>query len=211
MVESLAGLPAPLVLVIAAAVLAAESGLVVGIVLPGATTALGLGLLSRLGVVEFAGALLTVATATLLGSQLAFLAARRRDPAGFGLVRRRAGPLLNRAAKLLARRPVVGVATGRLVGGVRTVVPVLAAQAGTHYRRFAAGDVPAALAWAGLLVSLGHVAGTAFDEVRLLVSLVGPPALLGWLIIHFGHKVVRRASRPGPIAAVDGRRQATRS
>jgi hypothetical protein len=43
MVESLAGLPAPLVLVLAAIMLAAESGLVVGIVLPGATIPLGLG------------------------------------------------------------------------------------------------------------------------------------------------------------------------
>jgi membrane-associated protein len=190
-VESLAGLPAPLVLVIAAIVLAAESGLVVGIVLPGATTALGLGLLSRLGVVDFADAVLTVAAATLLGSQLAYLAARRRDPAGFGLLRR-ARPLLTYAVALLRRHPTVGVAAGRLIGGVRTVTPVMAARAGIRYPRFAAGDVPTALGWAGLLVSLGHLAGTALDEVRLAVGLVGPPAVLAWLIIHVGRKAIRR-------------------
>lgn len=195
MVESLAGLPGPLVLIITAVLLTAESGLVIGVVLPGATVPLGLGLLSRLGVVEFASAVLTVAAATLLGSQLAFLAARRHDPAGFGVLRRRARPLLTRAVVLLRRHPVTGVAAGRLVGGVRTLVPVVAARAGMRYRRFTAGDVPAALGWAGLLVTLGHVAGAAYDEVRLTVSLVGPPILLGWLIVHFGRKAARRAAR----------------
>jgi membrane-associated protein len=141
MIESLAGLSGPLVLMIAAVMLAAESGLVVGIVLPGATVPLGLGLLSRLGVVEFAGAVFTVAAASLLGSQLSFLAARRRDPWGFRVLRR-AEPSLTRAAALLRRRPSMGIATGRLVGGMRTVVPVVAARAGVRYRRFLAGDVP---------------------------------------------------------------------
>lgn len=136
-------------LVIAAIVLAMESGLLVGVVLPGAPLVLGLGLLSRFGVVGFADAVLTVAAATLLGSQLAFLAARRRDPAGFGLLRRRAGPLLTRAEVLVRRYPM-GVAVGRLVGGVRTVTPVVAAHAGVRYRSFAAADVLAALGWAGL-------------------------------------------------------------
>lgn len=44
-------LPAPLVLAVAAVVLAMESGLLVGIALPGAPLVLGLGLLSRFGVV----------------------------------------------------------------------------------------------------------------------------------------------------------------
>lgn len=185
-------LPAPLVLAVAAVVLAMESGLLVGIALPGAPLVLGLGLLSRFGVVGFVAAVLTVAVATLLGSQFAFLAARKRDPAGWRLLRRGAGPLVTRAEVLVRCHPAVGVAAGRLVGGVRTVTPVVAARAGVRYRRFAAGDVPAAIGWAGLLVGLGHVAGAAYDEVRLAVSLVGLPVLLTWLVIRLG---VRRTSR----------------
>lgn len=188
-------LPAPLVLVVAAVLLAAEAGLVVGIVLPGAGTALGLGLLSRLGVVEPAAAVLTAAVGTLLGSQLAYLAARRRDPAGFGLLRRRAGPLLARAERLLVRRPASGVAAGRLVGGIRSVAPMVAARAGVRYPRFAAGDVLAGLGWATLLVGLGHAAGAALGEVRLAVGLVGPPLLLVALGVHCGR---RRRARVRP-------------
>jgi membrane-associated protein len=191
---SLTGLPTPLVLLVAAVVLAAESGLMVGVVLPGATAALGLGLLSRLGEVGFGSAVLTVAAASLLGSQLAFLAARRREPVGFGVLRRRAGRVLARGSALLARRPITGAAAGRLVGGVRTVVPVLAARAGVRHAHFAAGDVPAALGWAVLLVGLGNLAGAALDEVRLAVGLVGPPLLLTILAVGYGRKWASRAS-----------------
>lgn len=184
----LAGLPAPLVLLVVAVVLIAESGLIVGIVLPGATMALGLGLLSRLNEAGFLTAVLTVAGASLLGSQFAFLTARRREPAGFGLLRRRAQPLLTRASSLLSRRPTIGAAAGRFVGGVRTVVPVVAARAGVPYARFAAGDVPAALGWAFLLVGLGNVAGAALDEVRLAISLVGLPLVAVALTVYVGHK-----------------------
>jgi membrane-associated protein len=190
MIESLAGLPGPLVLVIAAVMLAAESGLIVGVVLPGATVPFGLGLLSRLGVVEFAAAVLTVAGATLVGSQLSFLRARRRDPWGFRLLRR-AKPMLKRATALLTRHPGTGIAAGRMVGGVRTLVPVVAARAGVRHRRFTAGDVPAALVWSGALVTLGHVAGVAYGEVRLAVSLVGPPVVFVVLIVYLGRKLVR--------------------
>jgi membrane-associated protein len=184
----LAGLPTPLVLLVVAVVLVAESGLIVGIVLPGATMALGLGLLSRLNEAGFLTAALTVAGASLLGSQFAFLTARRREPAGFGLLRRRAQPLLTRASSLLSRRPTTGAAMGRFVGGVRTVVPVVAARAGVPYARFAAGDVPAALGWAFLLVGLGNVAGGALEEVRLAISLVGLPLVAIVLIVYLGRK-----------------------
>jgi membrane-associated protein len=110
---------------------------------------------------------------------------------GFGLLCRRAGPLLARAAALLRRHPAMGVAAGRLVGGVRTVTPVVAAWAGVRYPRFTAGDVPAALGWAGLLVSLGQVAGAALDEVRLAVNLLGLPLVSGCLIVHFGLMAIR--------------------
>jgi membrane-associated protein len=190
LVESLSGLPGPMVLMIVAVLLAAESGLIVGVVLPGATVPLGLGLLSRFGTVDFTAAVLTVAGATLVGSQLSFLRARGRDPRVFRLLRR-AEPLLKRAKALLNRHPGTGMAAGRLVGGVRTVVPVVAARAGVPHRRFLACDVPAALVWSGVLVTLGHVAGAAYDEVRLGVGLVGPPVVFVVLVVYLGRKLVR--------------------
>lgn len=186
LVESLGGLPGPLVLMIVAVLLAAESGLLVGIVLPGATVPLGLGLLSRLGTVDFTAAVLTVAGATLVGSQLSFLRARRFREL------RRAGPLLKRATALLNRHPGTGIAAGRLVGGMRTVVPVVAARAGMRHRRFLVCDAPAALCWAGVLVTLGHVAGAAYKEIRLGVGLVGLPVVFVVLVVYLGRKLVRR-------------------
>lgn len=188
MLPSPADVPVPLVLLAVAIMLAAETRLLVGIVLPGATVPLSLGVLSHLGSVDFGTAALTAGAASLLGSQLSFLAARRRLPAGFGLLSRRAEPLLLRASDLLARRPATGVAIGRMIGGVRTVVPIVAARAGVRHARFAAGDVPAALGWAAGLVGLGHVAGSAFDQVRLAVGLLGLPLLLAIASIHYGLK-----------------------
>jgi membrane-associated protein len=188
MIETLSGLPAPLVLIVATVLLFAESGLVVGIVLPGAGLVLSLGLLSGLGVVDLASTVVTVTAATLLGSQFAFLSARHRDPAGFGLVRRHAKPVLARSSRFLERNPAVGVVTGRLVGGVRTVVPIVAAQAGVRHGQFLAADAPTALGWTGLLVTLGHLAGSALDQVRVVVGLVGLPLVLLWLAIHYWRK-----------------------
>lgn len=116
MAETLTGLPAPLVLIVAAVLLCAESGLVVGIVLPGAGLVLSLGLLSSLGVVGLVSTVLTATAATLLGSQFAFLSARHRDPAGFGLVGRRARPLLSWSSRFLARNPTALGWTSLLVG-----------------------------------------------------------------------------------------------
>jgi membrane-associated protein len=191
MPPSPADVPVPLVLLVAAIMLVAESGLFIGVVLPGATVPLSLGVLSQLGSVGFVSAVLTVAAASLLGSQLSYLAARRRPPAGFGMLSRWAEPLVRRASTLLARRPAAGAAAGRMIGGVRTVVPIVAARAGVRNARLAAGDVPAALLWAAGLVGLGHGAGAALDEARLAVGLLGLPLLFAIASVYYGLRWVR--------------------
>lgn len=193
MTSLLTSLPEPLILLVAAIIMTAESGLGIGVFLPATSTALALGLLARLGAVPAHSAVLTVAAATALGSHCAFLLSRGRGPAQFLLKHRRVQPWLDRAESLLRRRPVAGSAAGHLVGGTRTVVPRIAARAGVPYARFAMGTVPAAAVWAALLVTLGYIAGAAFDQIRLAVSLIGPPLLLVALIVYCLKRAGRRA------------------
>lgn len=82
-------------------------------------------------------------------------------------------------------------------------MPRIAARAGVPYARFATGTLPAATVWAALLVALGHAAAGAFDQIRLIVSLIGPPLLLVALIIYW----VRRAFRAKVETAARGRPQ----
>jgi hypothetical protein len=56
-----------------------------------------------------------------------------------------------------------------------------------------AADVPTAFGWTSLLVSLGHLAGSALGQVRVAVGLVGPPLLLLAVAIYYARKRLRRA------------------
>jgi membrane protein DedA with SNARE-associated domain len=71
---------------------------------------------------------------------------------------------------------------------VRTVVPIVAARTGIRHGQFIAADAPTALGWASLFVGLGHLAGSALDQVRVAVGVVGLPLVLLYLAIHHMRK-----------------------
>ncbi|SBT50374.1 DedA family protein [Micromonospora narathiwatensis] len=208
LLDRLGTLPPAYVLLAAAAVLAAEVGLLVGMVLPAATTMLTVGLLARAGRLDLDVALSVTTLAAFAGDQLGYLEGRLLGPR---LRRGRLGRWVGegrwrRAENLVAARGGPAVLLGRWTAFVRTLVPRVAGAAGLPYRRFVLFDALAVAVWVPGTVLLGWAVGAA---PTALPAAAGVLVVAAVAVAFGGHRFrVRRDARtcPGPVR---GRRRLT--
>ncbi|WP_329067499.1 DedA family protein [Amycolatopsis sp. NBC_01480] len=155
--------PAPLVYLVCALLITAETALLPGIVLPTLSTLLLMGFLVQRGSLSWWLALPVAVTAAVAGDQLAYLEGRLWGPrlraSRFG--RRIGAARWDRAEAVVARYGVPAVVAGRCLAGVRTLVPRVAGSAGLPYGRFFAGSLCAAVLWAGTELAVGRLTGWA--------------------------------------------------
>ncbi|MGK5672625.1 DedA family protein [Micromonospora sp. URMC 106] len=177
----LQGLPPLLIYVIAATIVAGETAVIFGLLVPGEATLLLVGFLAYAGTLRLAPALLVMILAAVIGDTLAFRAGRRYGP------RLRAGRLgtrvgherWGRAEAMLGRLGGRGVLTARWVAFARTLVPRLAGAAGMPYRRFAPWNLAGVVTWVGGSVLAGNLAGESYETVsRLLGRATGAVLVL---------------------------------
>ncbi|MER7418234.1 DedA family protein [Micromonospora peucetia] len=177
----LQGLPPLLIYVIAAIVVAGETAVIFGLLVPGEATLLLVGFLAYAGTLRLAPALLVMIVAAVIGDTLAYRAGRRHGP------RLRAGRLgarvgherWGRADAMLGRLGGRGVFTARWVAFARTLVPRLAGAAGMPYRRFAPWNLAGVVTWVGGSVLVGNLAGESYETVsRLLGRATGAVLVL---------------------------------
>ncbi|RLP99312.1 DedA family protein [Micromonospora sp. CV4] len=176
----LQGLPTLWIYLVAALIVAGETAVIFGLLVPGEATLLLVGFLTYNGTLRLGPALLAMIAAAVAGDALAFRAGRRygsRLRAGLG---HRVGPeRWGRADAMLARLGGRGVFAARWVAFARTLVPRLAGAAGMPYRRFAPWNLAGVVTWVGGSVLLGHVAGESYDTVsRLLGRATGAVLVL---------------------------------
>ncbi|MEV4120718.1 DedA family protein [Micromonospora sp. NPDC049645] len=190
LLDLLTRLPPGYVLLVAAAVLAAEVGLLAGLVLPAATTMLTVGLLARDGQVDLVVALVVTTLAAFAGDQAGYLegrllGARLRT----GRMGRRIGPeRWQRAESLVSARGGLAVLLGRWTAFVRTLVPRVAGAVGLPYRRFVAFNALGVLIWVPGTVLVGYTIGAVPTG-----ALAGGGALL--VVVAAGVSLVRRVRR----------------
>ena len=153
-----------------AAVVFAESGLLLGFFLPGDTLLFIAGFLAS----ATGGHLLPALPITAF---VVFIAAAAGDQVGY-LIGRRVGPSLftrpksrlfdpahvRRANDFFERRGPAAIVIARFVPIVRTFVPVIAGVGSMHYRRFVTYNLMGALAWGVGITTLGYYLG----EVELI-------------------------------------------
>ncbi|BCB88916.1 DedA family protein [Phytohabitans suffuscus] len=195
LVNLLSDLPPLLVYVVAAALVAGETAVIVGLVVPAEATLLTVGFLAYLGTLRLVPAVIVVILAALAGDALAFRSGRRYGP------RLRSGrwgarighERWEKADTMLARLGGRAMFGARWVAFVRTLAPRLAGGAGMPYRRFAPWNALGVVTWVGASVVVGYLAGESYETVSrylgkatgaLLVLLVAVAAivLLGrWL------------------------------
>ncbi|MFG1885146.1 DedA family protein [Micromonospora sp. NPDC049102] len=179
------GLPTLWIYLVAALIVAGETAVIFGLLVPGEATLLLVGFLTYNGTLRLGPALLAMIVAALVGDTLAFRAGRRYGPrlrAGLG---HRVGPgRWSRADAMLARLGGRGVFAARWVAFARTLVPRLAGAAGMPYRRFALWNLAGVATWVAGSILLGHLAGESYDTVsRVLGRATGAAlALLAGLL-----------------------------
>jgi membrane-associated protein len=197
--EWLGHLPGGWILALTGLAMVVEAGLLVGLMIPGTTLLLTLGILTQLGVVPLAASLPTAIAATALGAQLGFWRGRT---AGVPLTRlvARSGRFLGaqpleRAGRLVARHRGRAVAVGHWSSFGRNLVPRLAAAGRMPYRIFATAVVPSAALWASAMVLIGYTQAAALQHYAGLVG----PCVAVILVIALIWTARRRASSREPV------------
>lgn len=179
-----------------AAMVFAESGMLIGFFLPGDSLLFFTGFLTSAAarnptapasgveaqIAEFAHhvpslsiVLLVVFIAAALGDQCGYLIGRKLGPA---LFRRGESQILRRehlrsAEDFFEHHGNKSIVLARFVPIVRTFAPVVAGAAGMRYRSFLTFNLLGALLWAAGITSLGHVLGqVAFIRANIEYAIV---------------------------------------
>jgi membrane-associated protein len=155
-----------------AAIVFAESGLLIGFFLPGDSLLFIAGFLSSTAGGHVLPALPITAAAVFVaaaaGDQVGYLIGRRLGPALFTRERSRMFNPANaaRAADFFARRGPRAIVLARFVPIVRTFVPIVAGVGAMRYRTFVAYNLVGAAIWGIGITTLGYFLG----EVEFIKS-----------------------------------------
>ncbi len=174
-----AGWPRPVVLVVAALVLFAESGLAVGLALPGTTLMVALGMWAHVAGGVLVGTVAVAALATVTGAHHGWWRGRRRaERPGHWLAGRLESWFAGRGPA--ARAALLGC--GHWAAAARPIVPRVAGRSGIPYA--VAGPVLAVsgAAWATTLLLLGDQLGAHVLDVAGVAPLVALAVLVAALL-----------------------------
>ena len=179
-------LPPALVYVVTGALVLAETGLVIGLVLPGEVTLIAVGFLASLGTVDPYAAAVGLIAAALAGDALAFAEGVRYGPR---LRASRAGQWVGderwaKAEALLQRHGGRAVTVGRYVPFARTLLPRLCAIGGMPYRHFVGWDAVGVVTQVGSGVLIGYLAGGSYQlATQVLGRATGAVLLLALVMV----------------------------
>lgn len=205
LLDAVASLPVPVVLLVAAMVLVAESGTVFGIVLPGTTLLVALGLWSHAAPDALLPAVAAAAAATVTGAHVSRWRGRSHQdglppasdsPGVWG--RRVAQARAVRAQRWLAGRGPAATAAllacGHWAAAARPLMPRIAGGAGVPYRIAGPAMVLSGTAWAVTFVLLGNRVGAHVLTHGTWVPVVLVVLLIGVLTLRSGGESVATSS-----------------
>jgi membrane protein DedA with SNARE-associated domain len=203
----------PAALLVAMAIVFAETGLLLGFFLPGDSLLFTLGLLSAAGAIHLPVWVIVVGVfvACVAGDQVGYQLGRRFGPRVFKRESSRwfRASHAERARVFFDRHGAKAIVLARFVPVVRTFTPVVAGVAGMPRRRFTAFNVGGGFLWSVLLVAAGYFLGgvpmvAAHVELIVvgLVLLSVVPAIIAYL------RTRRTTQDPSPSESDPSGRQA---
>jgi membrane protein DedA with SNARE-associated domain len=177
LIELVAGVQGPVLLLIVALLAYGETAMFAGLIVPGEigmvvagasakAAGMPLPLVIAAGIV---GAILGDTTSYWIGRTAGKHLICRWEP-----VRKRVEPRLERAEAHFERRGGAAVFLGRFVGALRAVVPATAGMSRMPFHRFLAWNAAASIVWAGAIIGIGYTVGrqaaSVVDRYGLAVS-----------------------------------------
>jgi membrane protein DedA with SNARE-associated domain len=183
----------------------AESGLFVGLLVPGETAMILAGVLVARGHAELGWMVIAASAGAIIGDSISYEVGRRFGPrlATTRLGRRVGDQNWCQARDYVGARGGRAVFFGRFLGVLRALVPAVAGWAGMRYRAFLTFNIAGGLIWSTGTILLGVLAGRSWQLVETWVgriSLVGAGlviAVLFFLVARWS-RVQRRGDRAPP-------------
>ncbi|MGE5830927.1 MAG: VTT domain-containing protein [Micromonosporaceae bacterium] len=204
----LGGLPPAAVYPLAALLVFAETGTIIGVVLPGEVTLLFVGFLAYRGSLDLTTAIVTLVLAALIGDAVAFVEGRRLGPRlrtsrlGRAVGHRR----WDQAEASLARNGGGAVFLARFIAVARTITPRLAGMSDLAYLRVLPWDALGVLGWVGGSIVVGYLAGSSYARVADVFGRATTGVLLLGLTIAALVVLARYVGRHrDPVTAFGGR------
>jgi membrane-associated protein len=160
----------PVIYLIVAGLLIAESGFAVGFFVPGELSMVLGGVLARQGRVDIV-AMVIVANVAAIGSYLiGYGIGRAILPWVLEHTRLEEHPMMSRARDELHKRGGPAVFIARFIVFVRAIMPALAGLSDMRLRTFVIWDVAGGVVWATLYTLLGYALGTAYEHALRTVG-----------------------------------------
>ncbi|HVW82407.1 MAG TPA: DedA family protein [Candidatus Paceibacterota bacterium] len=161
----------------------AESGLLIGIFLPGDSLLFAAGLLSASGLLDPGALAVVVVVAAILGDSAGYwfgheVGSRFLARKDTWLVKR---AYIERTQKFYKKYGARAVVLARFVPAVRTLAPILAGVAHMRYKRFLAYNALGGSAWGAGMVALGYFLGAVLPGSEHYVLFIS----LGIIVLSF--------------------------
>lgn len=184
-------------ILIVAAIVFAESGLLVGFFLPGDTLLFGAGLLASQGEMHILVLIVAVVIAAVVGDNVGYSIGQRAGPRMFkkkdGILFRH--EYIEKAEAFYEKHGGKTIILARFTPIVRTFAPVVAGVGNMSRRRFFVFNVIGAVLWAGSVIMLGYWLGNKIPHLDQYIEYV----LLGVVVISlaaaFGHVLKDKENR----------------
>jgi membrane-associated protein len=172
-----------------------ESGLLVGVLLPGDSLLFTAGLLSAQGTLPDLWVLLvTIPLAAIAGDQVGYAIGRKAGPAVFKRPESRffSQAYVEKSREFFEAHGPRTIVLARFVPIVRTIAPVMAGVGRMQYRTFLAYNIVGGVAWGCGVTTLGYFLGQ-FEVVRVNIEFI----LIAIVLISFVPMALelRRAQR----------------
>ena len=170
-----------------AAVIFAESGLLVGFFLPGDSLLFTAGFLVQAGFIPINIHLLVVilSIAAIVGDSVGYAFGRKFGPKIF----KRPDSLLFRRENITAAQDFYEkhggktVIIARFIPIIRTFAPLVAGIGKMHYRRFLAFNIVGGLLWAAGITYIGYFAGAALTKMGIEIDAILLPIIAVIILI----------------------------
>jgi membrane-associated protein len=159
---------------ILAAIVFAETGLLVGCFLPGDSLLITAGLLAAAGHFDISVLMAMIATAAIAGDSVGYGIGSRAGPRLFSRPKSRffSPQHAHRTREFYDRHGAKTIVLARFVPIIRTFAPVIAGVAAMDYRRFLTYNVAGGILWTVSMTGAGYLLGRTIPNVNAYIHII---------------------------------------